>query len=415
MPAETEVIDVPDEPVTTVIPQDKLPQSPATSPDDDHVALPPDPGFQLNSMQDKLNKLMGEVLAKPEAKTVEPAIKPDAKPADKPADKQADKPATDANKPAEPDPPENFTSAKAADWKRLKDAIAQRDAKLNEIEKKVLLKEKELAEAQNKFKAEDRSPIYTKQIEELKAERDKLTEKLEAVALEKSERFSGHFQKTFDSAIARAKDAAGKDNSERVEQLLNLPPSQWRKERLNEIRQSLTGVDQGQLDVAIADMDRARSEKDMALSKSRENYQRLQDVQKQEAAQNQQLIAARTEAMVQRVLSMAKQYEAFQEKENDPEHNLQVKLNGERIASFFKMQLPAEEIATMPIAAAEGKRLLEKVVPALQAEIAQLKQALEDKKTAIPNAAGGTKGSNATQAKPKSFTEHFREHWPGTE
>lgn len=405
-----EVIDVSDTPAVRPIDPASIKTPPASVPTNDNIVEQPDPGSTFNVMRDKLDALMKEVNNKgpiqPD-KTTQPAPEPakDEKKTDSKADAKAE------DKPTET-VPETFTSAKAADWKKLKEARAEAEKKASDFEKKLLEKEKQVLEIENKYKSQDREPEFKKEIDRIKAERDKLEAQLESVALERSERFQSTFTKGIESAVASAKEAVGDANASLVAELMELPPSKWRKEQLNKIREGLEGLDQGQFDIAIRENDKARAERADALKNAKENYSKLKGIEAETANRAAELRKAKTQSTINRVLEMARAYDAFKPIDNDPEHNLLVRQNEERIGKFFNMEMAPDEMAVMPVVAAEGRRLMEKVVPSLQAKIKELEETVKAMQNANPKPSGGAPG-NSTNSKPTSFAEAFQQHWPG--
>jgi hypothetical protein len=399
---ETEVIDVPDEIQAKPMDQQQQPSREPGLAKDEQIHQQPDPGDHMNVMREKLEKALKETQqqppAKPDDKRVEAKVeaKPDANP--------------DGKK--EPEP-ETFTSAKAADWKKLKDARAAAEKERDDFKTKLLSKENEFLQLQTKLKAEDKTPEFTKELESIKAEKDKLLEKLEAIDLEKSPRFAEAYSKAFTSASTRAKDAVGTDKAELVEQLLQMAPSKFRKERLNEIREDLTGIDQGQFDIAVAEWDRAQKDKADALANSKENFTKMKAMDAERTQRENQLRQVSLQATTSRALEVARAYKAFQVVEGDEAHNASVKQNEDRVAKFFRMELPTEELFTIPIVAAEGRRLAEKVVPALEKEVAELKAALAQASSATPRVEGGQRHPAVGGGEKKGFVETFTDNWKG--
>ena len=402
----SEVIDVSDTPSAKPIDPASIRATPPGVMTDDNMVQQPQPGDAFNQMRDKLDKLMSEVTNKgplqPEKSTapVPPVeLKPEPKPDAKPEEKKEEV-------------PETFTSAKAADWKKLKEARAEAEKKASDFEKRLLEKEKALLEVENKFKSQDRTPEFQKQLDEMKAHRDKLEAQLESVALERSDRFQATFTKSLESAVASAKEAVGDANAGMVAELLELPPSKWRKEQLNKIREGLEGVDQGQLDIAIRENDKTRAERAEALKNAKDSYSKLQGIEAEKANRAAELRKAQTTNTINRVLEMARSYDAFKPVENDAEHNLLVRQNEERIGKFFNMEMAPDEMAVMPVVAAEGRRLMEKVVPSLQAKIKELEATVQAMQNSNPKPSGGAPGDSNT-GKPTSFAEAFQQHWNG--
>lgn len=382
-----------------------------------HVEQPDRNSAMFNSMKDKLESLLKE--SRQPATNDKPSTTPDLK--DPPTAEKIDK-----TKPPEQqttttttktddkaaDDTKTFTSKTAQNWKKLEEKVKEREARVAEWEAKYAAKEKEASEIAQRLKLEDRTPALQKEIEEWKAKHTQTVEQLEKVALERSERWNSQFTEPINDAIATAKNAVGADKAELVEQLLAVAPSKWRNQQLNAIRDTLEGFDQGQLDVAVANMDKIRAKRDAQLKDHKLSFQRLQGVEAEHANRQAQLSKEMTEQTVAKVLAMARNYDSFKPGDgSDPQQALLAKTNEERVAKFFRMELPLEEVATMPIIAAEGKRIIEQVLPALQKENAELREALKAREVAKPAPAGGKKTGDAER--PKSFAEVFAENWQG--
>lgn len=334
----------------------------------------------FNQMSQKLEKAMQEVTApKVEAK---PEATPEAK---------AEVAATDAKT-----EPETFTSAKAADWKKLKADREEWQKKATDLEQKHTATVKELEAIRAKAIATDPTPELQKQLDELRTEKEKYLQQLETVALERSERFSSAFQKVFDASLARAKEAAG-DNAEKIDHLIQLPPSKWRKERIQEVAETLSDMDRAALSMAITEYDRARSDRDEALKNSRENLKKVQALDAEKSQREQQLNAARVEAAIKSVMEKARSREAFQIKEGQDAHNASVKANEMEVDRFLRGQMSADAIAEIPLDAIEGRRLRSVVVPELQKRLAEAEAALKEYQTAKPGTTGPV---SKQQAKP---------------
>lgn len=389
----------------------KLPDGPMDAAESDVVMHP---SHSFNDMASKLDKAMKEVGKK---ESTSPPL--DTGPVDD--KKQTDskhKPKAEDAKQADDKTAENvddktITSAKAADWKVLKqqrdDAQKQRD----EFKQKHELTTKEYEEFRKRAVDSGEVEKVKAEMKSVVEERAKLQEQLETVALERSEKFSKFYENKFTESSARAKDAVGTENAERISQLMALPPSKWRKDAINEIRETLAGVDQGQLDIAIAEHDHARNDRDTQLKNSKENYKRLQDLESEKALTEKQQREKRSEAVLASVLSFARDnFESFKTGE-DKAHNEEIPQHEEFLERFFKGKMAENEIATLPLLALEAKRLASKVVPSQTKKIAELEAALKEYQGVNPPANGGApRGASGTSNKEKSFAEVFQEQWP---
>lgn len=346
-----------------------------------HPADAPQNKSIFNQMSQKLEKAMQEVTAPKVAEAKPEATETPAK---------AEAQATESKE------PETFTSAKAADWKKLKADREEWQKKATELEQKHAATVKELEAIRAKAISTDPNPELQKQLDELRTEKEKYLQQLETVALERSERFSSAFQKVFDASLARAKEAAG-TNAEKVEHLIQLPPSKWRKERIQEVAETLPDMDRAALSMAITEYDRARADRDDALKNSRENLKKVQALDAERSQREQQLNAARVDAAIKSVMEKARSREAFQTKEGQDAHNASVKANEMEVERFLRGQMSADAIAEIPLDAIEGRRLRSVVVPDLQKRLAEAEAALKEYQTATPGTTGPV---SKQQAKP---------------
>lgn len=374
---------------------------------------------RFNSMANQLDKFMAEVAENSKPKSdAPPEAKPDAKVAD------TTKPAATTQQPDKvPDKvqePETFTSAKAADWKKLKEERQQWQTKASEMEKKFLESSKELEVIKAKAAATDPSPELKKQIDALTAEKEKYLAQLETVALERSERFANAFKKTFDSALARAKESAGED-AEKIEHLIQLPPSKWRKERIQEIAEKVGDLDRASMAMAIAEYDKARAEKEDALKNSKENLARVQAMEAEVQKRDQELREANVNAALQSIITTARKHEAFTEREGDLEHNAQVKANEMALENFLRGKMSGADVAALAIDGIEGRRLRDKVVTSLNKKVEELEAAVKEYQSASPGTSGGSKKPSKPAAtdlndhSARPFLSRFNEvYTPGT-
>lgn len=376
----------------------KLPDQPMDAAKEDIISHPAN---GLTSMADKLEKAMKEVrnqstTAPTETKATDAKTEPVA--------------AT----PAEPAPEEKtITSAKAADWKAVKEKAKAAEARATETEQKLSLVAKEYEEF--KKKAVDMATLEAerKRLSEVQAEYDKVRKTLETVALERSDEFKSSFDAKFTESLNRAKDAVGA-KAEQIESLMQLPPSKWRKEQINTIREELSGVDQGQLDVALSEYDRTRIDRDNQLKNSEDGYKKLLGMKSERANREKELESHRIEAAINSVVSLAKErYDAFKQSDNE-ELNKMVPIHEERIRKFYKGQLAPNELALMPILAAEQERQSKFVIPALESKIKELEATLAEYDKTNPKPAGGaTQQQPSGTGQPKSnFIDTFNKLWP---
>lgn len=369
----------------------------------------------FNDMAAKLEKAMKEVT--PEVKQKEASTAPidkqqtdSRKKLDEKKTDTAAAPEKEAVNPADDIENKTITSAKAADWKALKEVANAAKKERDDLKQKYELTAKEYEEFKKKA-------IDTSQLEPVVKERDALKTKaqqyedqLKTIALERSPEFRDFYDKKFTEAVARAKDAAGSE-AERIEQLMALPPTKWRKDQINTIRETLEGMDQGQLDIAISEYDKARLDRDAQLKDSKTNYERLQQIETDKATARKQMETKQAEAAMNGVLAFARgEFDSFK-KGDDEQHNVFVAEAEQFVTKFFNNQLTRNEISLLPVLAKEAERYKSVVVPALLKENAELKAALKENQGTQPDLSGGPPSD--PKGKPMGFTEAFLSNWTG--
>jgi len=404
-----------DEPSASPIPQQQLEaQQRAVAQEAEKAENDMATSNRFNTMANQLDKYMSEVSESTKPKS---EAAPEAKPDSKPIAQTTQQSVKADEKPPEP---ETFTSAKAADWKKLKEERQQWQTKASEMEKKFLESSKELEVIKAKAAATDPSPELKKQIETITAEKEKYLAELERVALERSDRFNNAYKETFDSAISRAKESAG-EHAEKIEHLMQLPPSKWRKERIQEIAETVGDLDRATMAMAIAEYDRARSKKEDALKNSKENLARAQAMEAEVQQRDQQLKEQNVSAAIASLMSTARKHEAFTVKDGDEEHNALVKANEMQLENFLRGKMSGNDVAALAIDGIEGRRLRDKVVTSLTQKVAELEAAVKEYQSATP----GTSGKSAKPGKPaatdlsdhnaRPFLSRFNEvYTPGT-
>lgn len=410
-------------PVTRIAPEEiakqRTAQPPPEPPAPDDSPIPPSTAF--NTMASKLDALMKEATAKnpPEpSKTTAPdttMVQTDSRKAP-PASATPAQPSKEVSAtptpPVVPTTPDVITSPKAADWKAVKERKEAAEREAADFKAKYDAALKDLNDLKAKPSIDPSvAEAIKKEREAAVTERDRLQEQLNTVALERSEKFSSYFDKKFNQSISQAKCAVGEEHEKAIEELISLPPSKARKERINEIREELSGIDQGALDQALANYDLARADKAEQLKNAKENYKKLVELEAEKHVAMQQDAEKRAELATINVLNVAKAgMESFKPSE-DPEHNVFVAESEEFVKRFFKNKLSETEVALLPVLAREAQRYSAKVVPALQSKITELEAALAEYKGGTPRT-GAAGPPPQAKSGPKTFTETFLEQWP---
>jgi hypothetical protein len=356
-----------------------------------------------------------------------PKLKTVAGPEPKPAPDVGDEPGPEP----EPEPdggprslddddavPPSIKSQKAADdFKLIKKQRAEAEKSYAQEKAAREKLEGEIAELRKSAESKPTGPSG-EEYKNLVAERDKLQQQLETVALERSDRFQAKYKRTFESAISRAKNAVGDEHAAKIEGLMALPSSHWRNQQIEAIRESIeTGVGKGQLDLAVAQMDAARDDQAQELTNAHESYKALQEEEKQSAEKLAGRVEAERAKMVEDAKKLAAQSTAFVEIEGKDDHNALVKERFARLEKFLKGGDPENAAATLvkyAVMAEEDQFLTTQYIPALQEHIKTLEEELSAISGAEPSLGGTTPTTPTKSRKRKGFTETYLENMPQT-
>lgn len=282
-----------------------------TEASDETIVLPPDEKVAINRMSDRFHEAMGKIKPAPAeqqpaaaapALGAEPALPAETKGQARQAFEKLkglkDRAELDAatlraeleklTAPAPGEPPELPTTAK--DWKYLKG-----------------LRNKAVQDAEAAAKERDRYKVELETIkkngapemEALKKEvaaRDLIVKQF---AVSQDPRFQNHFAEKFQSALTEAKEAAGQESAEQVEQIFALPASTNRDLQIEQLAEALDLSDMRRLDLldSYKSHKKAERERTAELAKAPENFKILQE-QAARVQQDRELKQVRERALL---------------------------------------------------------------------------------------------------------------------
>lgn len=347
-----------------------------------------------------------EELDKLPAASAAPAAKAEPKPAPKVEPKAPAKPdGPPAEKKDEP-LPESIKSPKAAeDFKKVR---ADRDQHRSNAEKFETENKQLRAEVEQHRKRN--GATSTEEYTKLKTERDALLRKVETIDLANSDRFTGYFKGEMQKQVATARAVSG-EHADAIAKLIEQPRSESRNTKLREILDQLDSLDADVVKIAMTNIERLRGEREDALSKSAENYQKLKEVEAAEATKKDAETAEHRSRTAEAVLEKARANEAFQTKDGDAEHNQQVAVREEFVRAFINGKLDDNILAWTPVLAAQAIHMTERVVPGLKAHISKLEEQIKGYVGASPR--GGDSGADESVKPAKGFKDLFKENWSG--
>lgn len=242
------------------------------------------------------------------------------------------------------------------------------------------------------------APEFQKQLDAAIKERDSLLERLEAVAVERSPRFEQMFKPRQEGAIELAKQAVGVDRSERITQLLSMPPSQFRDEQLDQIANELTGIRAGKLATAIAEIDKLHAEKQHLSTRGNELFKQwTQEEQSRQKTAQEEAVKKATSEFDSELDTWRKSVPFLQPKDGDQEHNSRVQQRIETAKQVFSGGMDWRDLSKAALWAAIGPDLAQQLSAALQ-KLQTIESENASLRGSQPNVASDAGGSIGTDA-----------------
>lgn len=279
---------------------------------------------------------------------------------------------------------------RAEQWNKLKSGYKDWKAKAADYEKKY-------KDALTKPQASAANEEIAQRLKQAEQERDSFLQKLEAVAVERSPRFEAMFKPRLDAAVSLAKNAVGPDHATRVEQLLQMPDSEWRTKALDDLAQNLSTLQVSRLGNAVAEMERIHAERQSFVQRGSETFkqwiteeQRSNEARRTEATQQAQ-------SQFDAELNQWRGVEIFKHKDGDAAHNEGVNNRIALAKEIYSGNLPMNELARASVWAASGPHLAAQVKTLAQ-ENAALKSELQSLRSAQPNIAHDTSQGSSEAA-----------------
>jgi len=346
-------------------------------------------GDFLTAMQ-KAMGLPGDAATAEPTKETKPTPPPPAKPAEKAA------PAAAA--PDDSDIPPEIKSPQAREgWKEVKRNLAAARKEADEWKAKVSDYEKKLAERTAPQVPDD----IQRRLADLEKEREDLSERLRVADVERHPKFQQYFEGKTKALTEAAKGIVGQDHAAQLERILKVSDSELRTQQLDELMGELTPARAARLGAVVADIELLQQEKAAEISKAKERWGQLQQATEAEkAAQFRQ-----REELADRLLAAATEMEAFKAGEGaDAARVAEINTYKGFVKQALTGRLQGPDEQFMPLMAVEGLHLKTKVLPTLQAKLADMEKRLAEYESAKPKPPGGGGGDDGS-AQPKSFLD----------
>jgi len=301
---------------------------------------------------------------------------------DKPG--EDDEPAKKANQP-ETDP-EAKESRSASDFKKIK---ADRD-----------VAQAELTELKAKLTELEDSDV-DKLVDDLKSERDDLSQRLKLAAIERHPKFQKEFEERVSFITKQAEKLVGEDNAARVSELLGMDDNDYRSNAIEEIMMELSTTKQAQFGSLLTRIDEVRLERAAALDNADETYKLI--VQEQQAQHDTAM--AESNKLFDTVVNDANNLEVFAVRDDDAEWNNEVKQRVDMARSIFSGENDPQELARASLWAAAAPKYRELLVAQIELN-RRLRKQIGENGVANPSISGGG-GEGDGKTEPKSFAETF--------
>lgn len=239
-------------------------------------------------------------------------------------------------------------------------------------------------------------------LENLRAERDELSDRLKTAAIEKHPDFIRQFDEKISQVVENAKNTVGEHNGERIERLLKMEDSDVRNDGIEAIFDELSPARRAKLGAMMAQVDSIRSERAAMLANQEESFKQLNA--RQDAADAAQT-AENSRIFTAALAEATEHVEVFQKKDGEDGWNKGIEDMVASAQNIFSGQAgDMNEVARATLWAAAAPRYRQMLAESY-AENQKLKAQLsgtESSNPAISNSPAGEAGSE-----PKSFQEIF--------
>lgn len=347
------------------------------------------PGADFLTSMQKAMGITPESAEQPKREEAKPASPAPPKPPENPASQA---PSDDSDMPLE------IKSEKAREgWKEVKRNLAAARKEADEWKAKVADYEKKLAEKAAPQVPED----FQRRLADLEKEREDLSERLRVADVERHPKFQQYFEGKTKALTDAAKGIVGAEHAGKLERILKVADDESRTQMLDELMGELTPARAARLGAVVSDLELLQQEKVAEIGKAKERWGQLQQATEAEkAAQFRQ-----REELADRLVAAATEMEAFKAVEGaDAARVAEINTYKGFVKQALTGRLEGSDEQFMPLMAVEGLHLKTKVLPGLQAELADLKKRLAEFEGAKPKPPGSG-GGDAPGAQPKSFLD----------
>lgn len=255
------------------------------------------------------------------------------------------------------------TEKAATEWKKLK---AAHKAEMEKFRAQVAEMEAKLKSAP----ASSDTELLKKDLEALKRERDEYSEQLRMLDVERHPKFRAYYDAQVTAQVEKAKQIVGPERAGEIAEILALPESAWKAQRVNELIADLTPYQQTRLGATLDKLADISLEREGEIRKARENFAKI-EAEKAAAAKAAEENTVR--AFDKTVETLDDTWVMYKPREGDAEWNNGVKERMEFARAIYRGELEPQDLAKQALLAASVPTMLK----AFEAQVQRAK-ALED-------------------------------------
>jgi len=242
-----------------------------------------------------------------------------------------------------------------------------------------------------------KQPAAPSDYEAIKKQAEEYSATIAQISVENHPKFKAYYDGAVNNQLELAKSVVGSDNAAAVTELLSMPESAARNEKIDELFATLTPSQQARLGGIVNQIANINNERSSEIKKSKDTYAALQKQNEVEAQGKIKVFETMFESETKKLQT---EHPAFQKRDGDEAWNAEV---DQRIATtkqyLFGRDLKPEQIiraaadaVALPVMLKQNLGLLEKVAT-LEKQVQELSSAspriASDKSTEAPNNGSG--------------------------
>lgn len=273
----------------------------------------------------------------------------------------------------------------AQQWKKFRE---ERDKAFSERDTKIKALEEELGALRTKAS----NATSSAELEEIRKERDALSERLRIVSVERHPKFEAYFKNKTQAQMEMAKRIVGKERAEEVEKILSLTDGEARTTKLMELLGDLSSIQQVQFGGVLNNLEAIQMERENEIANASKTYQEMVESERKVGEERRKGLEATFEAALQKATGKDG-VPMFQQREGDDAWNKDVNNRIAAARSILFSDQPPEKLVQAALNAMAYQPLIKALEFSVN-EAAKLKQQIAALTKASPGM-GDAKGGEA--------------------